>query len=124
MRGMQHYCRIMFSTRAGLTLVEVIVAMLVFAVGALGLAAGSAAIARQMSITNLRSRSFTIARSRDEKSHSSPCSAPSAGSEYAAGVHSTWQVGQGSAVTLDQQLSRKSVAGAHVDVYLSAAPCE
>jgi len=63
----------MFSRRAGLTLIEVIVAMLVFAVGALGLAAGSATIARQMSNTSLRSRSSSIARSRDERSHSLPC---------------------------------------------------
>ena len=56
-------------TRRGLTLVEVMIAILVFAIGALGLAATSAAILRQMASSAQRSRAAHLAASLDEKTH-------------------------------------------------------
>lgn len=55
------------SRRRGLTLVEVMIAILVFAIGALGLAATSAAILRQMASSAQRSRAAHAAVSLDEK---------------------------------------------------------
>ena len=55
--------------RRGLTLVEVMIAILVFAIGALGLAATSAAILRQMASSAKRSRAAHLSASLDEKSH-------------------------------------------------------
>ena len=44
-------------------------AMLLFSVGALGMAAASAAITRQMTVSLLRSSAAAIARTRDEELH-------------------------------------------------------
>jgi prepilin-type N-terminal cleavage/methylation domain-containing protein len=56
-------------SRRGLTLIEVMIAILVFAIGALGLAATSAAIVRQMAASAKRSRAAHLAASLDEKTH-------------------------------------------------------
>lgn len=110
--------------RKGLTLVEVIVAMLVFAVGGLGLAAGSAVVVRQIARSTLRANSMTIARSRAERAHASGCSATSSGEERRLGIRSVWNVVPGPALTLDQTLERATTSGIHADRFLSAVSCE
>ena len=55
-------------TRRGLTLIELMIAILVFAIGALGLAATSAAILRQMASSAQRSRAAHLSASLNEKS--------------------------------------------------------
>ena len=60
------------SLRRGLTLIEVMIAILVFAIGALGLAATSAAILRQMASSARRSQAARVSASLDEKSHARP----------------------------------------------------
>jgi prepilin-type N-terminal cleavage/methylation domain-containing protein len=110
--------------RSGLTLVEVIAAMLLFSIGALGLAAGSAVVARQMKSNHLRMQSASIARERDERFHARPCAALSSGGESRAGVRSTWTITTGAAASLDQQLERVSMNRRHSDRYLSAVPCD
>jgi len=61
-----------FTSRRGLTLVEVMIAILVFAIGALGLAATSAAILRQMASNARRSMEARASAALDEKSHARP----------------------------------------------------
>jgi Tfp pilus assembly protein PilV len=109
---------------AGLTLVEVIVAILVFTIGGLGLATGSAVMVRQMSRTNLRAHSASIARSRDEMFHATPCAALADGEDTRSGVQSVWRVSPGNTTTLDQKLERSAMSERHADRYLSAAPCD
>ena len=109
--------------RAGLTLIEVIVAILLFSVGALGMAAASAAITRQMTLSLLRSRAAAIARTRDEEAHSVDCSAVVAGSETQQGVASRWVVSRGSVLSIDQEIERRGVTDQKTDHFLSAAPC-
>ena len=110
--------------RAGLTLVEIVVAILVFSVGALGLAAATAAITQQMTSSLLRSRAAGIARSRDETAHASGCASVSGGAEAQQGVNSTWSVSPGSVVTLDQNIERSARTGSRSDRFLSAIPCD
>ncbi|HUR00581.1 MAG TPA: prepilin-type N-terminal cleavage/methylation domain-containing protein [Gemmatimonadaceae bacterium] len=54
-------------TRRGLTLIEVMIAILIFAIGALGLAATSAVILRQMASSAQRSRAAHLSASLSEK---------------------------------------------------------
>lgn len=110
--------------RDGLTLIEVIVAMLVFAVGGLGLAAGSAVFAKQVGLNTLRSNAVTIARSRAERASASGCGSISGGEEQRLGIRSVWSVNGGPAMTLDQSLERQSALGMHRDRFLSAVACE
>ncbi|HMA21663.1 MAG TPA: prepilin-type N-terminal cleavage/methylation domain-containing protein [Gemmatimonadaceae bacterium] len=110
--------------RAGLTLIEVVVAILVFSAGALGLAAATAAITRQMTASLLRSRAAGIARTRDETAHASGCASVSGGAEAQQGVSSTWRVSPGSVVTLDQDIERPTPIASRTDRFLSAIPCD
>ena len=98
--------------------------MLVFAVGGLGLAAGSAIVARQIGVSTLRSNALTIARSRAERASASGCGSLSAGQDRLLGIRSVWTVSGGSAMTLDQSLERQSASGMRSDRFLSAVPCD
>lgn len=114
----------MISTRNGLTLIEVVVAVLVFAVGALGLAATSASVVRQMVSSQQRTRAARIAAVTREKLNASPCSSSSS-SESLWGITSSWTMNAGaSRVTLDQTLQRRDFRGLHSDRFLAAAPCD
>jgi prepilin-type N-terminal cleavage/methylation domain-containing protein len=106
--------------RRGFSLVEVVIAMLVFAVGALGLAASAAAIARQVAASGLRADAATIARSRSEAAHGASCGSFHSGESTTSGVRSVWSV-DGS--TLEQHLDRSDAFGSHADRFISAVPC-
>lgn len=109
--------------RAGLTLVEVVIAILVFAIGGLGLAASSAAIARQISSNTLRARAASIARTRSESAIGRPCESLSSGEASVPAIRSTWTVSGSNARTLDQRIERIDSRGLHTDRFLSAVPC-
>ncbi|MEO8576821.1 MAG: prepilin-type N-terminal cleavage/methylation domain-containing protein [Gemmatimonadales bacterium] len=110
--------------RNGLTLIEVIVAMLVFAIGGLGLAAGSAIVVKQIGLSTLRSNAMTIAQSRAERAIALGCGTLTSGEESKLGIRSVWTVNGGAAATLEQTLERKSALGMHSDRFLSAVPCD
>jgi Tfp pilus assembly protein PilV len=109
--------------RTGLTLIEIIAAMLLFATGALGLAATSAIITRQMNADLARSRSAAFARERSEKAHAAGCGAFSGGTESREGISASWTVAGINAVSMDQQLERSSMRSLQSDRFLSAVPC-
>lgn len=110
--------------RTGLTLVEVIVAMLLFSAGALALAGGSAAIVRQMTVSMLRSRAAAIARTRDETAHASGCTGVTSGSRTEDGIGSTWIVSAGPVASLSQTLERRGINSQRTDLFLSAIQCD
>ncbi|MEO7368799.1 MAG: prepilin-type N-terminal cleavage/methylation domain-containing protein [Gemmatimonadaceae bacterium] len=110
--------------RNGLTLIEVMVAILVFAVGALGLTATSAAVVRQMVSSEQRTRAAHMASTTKEKLNASPCSSSSS-SESLWGMTSSWTTNaNASSVALEQTLQRRDSKGLHVDRFLSSAPCD
>lgn len=114
----------MTSMRNGLTLIEVLIAMLVFAVGTLGLAATSGAIVRQMVSSGQRTRAAQIASTTREKLNASPCSSTSS-SESSWGITNSWATNANvSRVALDQTLQRRDSRGLHSDRFLAAAPCD
>lgn len=106
--------------RRGFSLVEIVIAMLVFAVGGLGLAASATAIARQIAASGLRADAATIARSRSEAAHGASCGSFSAGEAVTSGVRSVWSIDES---TLDQHLDRADAFGSHADRFISAVPC-
>lgn len=110
-------------SRTGLTLVEVVIALLVFAIGGLGLAASSAAVAKQIAHNNLRARAAAIARTRAETASSSPCGSASSGSADLPGIRSVWTIGGEPTMTLEQRIERTDSRGIHADRFLSAVPC-
>ncbi|HKY97801.1 MAG TPA: prepilin-type N-terminal cleavage/methylation domain-containing protein [Gemmatimonadaceae bacterium] len=110
-------------SRPGLTLVEVIVAMLLFSTGALGLAATSAFVARQISVNNLRSRASFAARNRSESAIAAGCADLSSGSETKDGIKSDWTVIGGTVATLDQTVQRAGQGGVRTDRVQSSVLC-
>lgn len=109
--------------RYGLTLVEVLIAMLIFAVGVLGLAASSASLARQIAWNSDRSRASSLARSRFETLSASPC-ASAAGTDRSRGVTSQWiTVTRPSFETIDETATRLDSRGLHVDALHGGVPC-
>ena len=110
--------------RTGLTLIEVIVAMLLFAVGGLSLAATAAALARQFEITERRSSAAAVARIQAEKAHATDCANVSAGSESLLGVRADWSVVTGlSSAEVDLRVTRTDVRGSYTDRFLSRIAC-
>ena len=110
--------------RTGLTLIEVIVAILLFSTGALGLAAASAVITRQMTTSLLRSRAANFARERSEKAHAANCSVLSSGEESRDGIRASWTISPGHVATIDQRLERSTRTAIRTDRFISAIPCD
>lgn len=111
-------------TRRGLTLIEIVVAILILSVGALALAGASALIVRRLSESARSASATTIARNRLESSQSLPCSAITSGSEQILGVRSEWSTtGSAYSAAISQRVSYPTRRGAHTDRFLTAAPC-
>ncbi len=110
--------------RRGLTLIEVVVAILVFAIGGLGLAASAATIARQMSANTLRANAGLIARSTAEIANASRCDDLIGGEARFRGVHSVWSLSGTWTKTLDQRVERTDHRGVQSDNFLTAVSCE
>ena len=77
---------------AGFTLVELLVAMMVFAIGVLGLAATAASVTRLMGGATRQTIAANIAQSRLEKLRASPCGTLTNGADTTRGVVSAWTV--------------------------------
>jgi prepilin-type N-terminal cleavage/methylation domain-containing protein len=78
--------------RAGFTLVELMVAIMVMSVGVLGLAGTSVAVARLTGGAAQQTIAANVAATRFEKFRSAPCNAVTAGSASTRGVSETWAV--------------------------------
>lgn len=87
----------LIARRRGFTLVEVLVALLVFAVGALGLAAETAALMRQVARSRRAARVSAAAATRLERLQAGACTSRSNGTELVmqggsalAALHWSW----------------------------------
>lgn len=79
--------------RKGFTLIEAIVALVLFAFGMLALAATSAIAARDLAVANRSMRAQALARHRVELLRASACPTPGTGSAQAAGgLREFWRV--------------------------------
>lgn len=79
------------ATAAGYTLIEIIVALMVFTVGALALAGSSAVVARAMATNATRELAGRIAVSRIE-TIASQCATATSGREILAQIESEWVI--------------------------------
>lgn len=79
-------------TRAGFTLVELLVALMIFAVGMLGLAATAGSVTRMMGGAKRQTIAAQVAQSRIERLRATPCTTLTSGSETVRGITNTWTV--------------------------------
>ncbi len=109
---------------AGCTLVEIIVSLLVFTVGALGLAAGTAVIAREMGTNKVRADASRLAAGRIETTYAG-CRSARSGSESRGGVLSRWTASplDSTAVRLEGTVSYATARGRRSDSYSATLSC-
>ena len=77
--------------RAGFTLVELIIAIVILVVGVLGLASTAAVVMRQITGSSMQTRAAMMAQSRLETLRSQPCANMVAGTATTGGVTETWR---------------------------------
>jgi len=78
--------------RAGFTLAELLVALMVFSVGALAMTATAANVMTLMTASKNRNAAAAVAEARFERMRSQPCSAHTSDSTTTRGVAEAWQV--------------------------------
>jgi prepilin-type N-terminal cleavage/methylation domain-containing protein len=109
---------------AGYTLIEVMMALLVFTVGALALAASSTVVAQAMSTNALHERAGRVAASRIALIKSE-CGIAVSGSETVQQMESTWSVARGdrSRVSVTETVSYRSPRGPRTLTYRTTIWC-
>jgi prepilin-type N-terminal cleavage/methylation domain-containing protein len=112
-------------SRAGFTIVELLVALMIFAVGMLGLAATAGSVTKMMGGAKRQVIAANVAQSRLEKLRSSPCGTIVSGADTTRGIINTWTVTtvtRGKSVTdsLTIPMGRGQV---RTRVYKTTLPC-
>lgn len=108
----------------GYTLVEVIVAILVFGVGVLALVATSVIVGRAMAANATRERGGRIAASRIELIHSQ-CRTAGSGEERSQQIYSQWLIAPAdpSRISLVESVSYPTSSGLRTETYHAAVWC-
>jgi prepilin-type N-terminal cleavage/methylation domain-containing protein len=115
--------------RRGFTIVEVIVAIMILAIGVLGLAATSGVVTRQLGRGNLQTIASTVAQSRFDSLASVPCAglAPTAGvnqtgSANTRGIRESWVISDSNDMKAIVDTVRFT-GRTNALVYVSLIPC-
>lgn len=113
--------RIRFRSRAAFTLVELLVSLVLIAVGLLALSATTALVVREVGSAAARAMAGTALRNRVERFMLLSCGATSGAAEWPHGVGETWQTTftprgaslRDSAMVVDRGRRRSIVVEAH-----------
>jgi prepilin-type N-terminal cleavage/methylation domain-containing protein len=110
--------------RSGYTLIETIVAVLLFSLGGLALASTSAVIGRALNTDGLRERAARVAASRLE-AISAECRTATSGREAFEQIDSEWSVSfpAQSQVSVVEAVSYITEKGRRTDFYRAILPC-
>ncbi len=110
--------------RLGYTLIEIVVALLLFSVGGLALVATSAVVGRELNANASRERAGRIAASRLEILRAG-CRGASGGREALGRIESEWSVGfpDSSHVSLLETITYPTRRGTRTDLYRVTVPC-
>ena len=110
--------------RNGYTLVELIVALLVFAVGGLALASTSAVLGRGLNTDAVRERAARVAATQIERL-AAGCRGAVSGRQYLLQIRSEWTVSRAgaSSVEINESVSYQSSGGLRTDSYRAVVGC-
>jgi prepilin-type N-terminal cleavage/methylation domain-containing protein len=110
--------------RSGYTLIELVIALFLFTVGALGLVATSAVIGRELIVNSNRERAGRMAATRLEML-AAECRSAIGGRETIDGIESVWVVASAdsSRVSLLESVRYPMRHGDRTDVYRATLPC-
>ena len=110
--------------QAGFTIVELLVAVVILAVGVLGLAGTSAYVMQQMTGANTQQIGSQIAASRFEKIASRKCTGfATSGSSYSRGVTQTWSYKAAENNTLIATVTLNIQGRKNAEVYETVVSC-
>ena len=109
---------------SGYTLVEVVVAVMLFTVGALALVATSAVIGRELNANAIRERAGRMAGTRIEMLGAG-CRGATGGHEASGGIESTWSADfrDSAHVTVLESVIYPTRRGSRTDTYRVTIPC-
>lgn len=112
------------TNRKGFTLVELMVAMMLFSVGILALASTSAVVVRQLGDASNMSVAATVAQARIERLRTASCTTSQADSVAARGVMATWVVTPMTrSAQIDVTVRYNTRQGLRQQSYRSMVPC-
>jgi prepilin-type N-terminal cleavage/methylation domain-containing protein len=110
--------------RSGFTVVELVVAMLVLAIGMLGMASTSVMLTRQISSNRQQTIAATLAQSRFEQLRSVQCTSIAPGSASARGVTEVWFKRDTTRAVVVTDTVKWTIRGSEKrHVYRSVIPC-
>jgi prepilin-type N-terminal cleavage/methylation domain-containing protein len=113
-------------TRAGFTIVEMIVAIMVFTIGVLGLAGTAAYVARQMNGGMQQTLAATIAQSRIDSIAGTGCRAVAGGTATNKGISERWTVDRPAnfnVLRITEQVTWTSGKSTRTQIYTASFPC-
>jgi len=110
--------------RSGFTLIEVIVALLLFTIGGLALVATSALVGREMNTNAVRERAGRIAASRLEILRAG-CLSAASGRETFQQVESEWSVAflDSTRLSVVERVSYQAAEGLRTNLFRAVLPC-
>lgn len=110
--------------RAGYTLVEIVVALFLFSVGALAMVGTSAVVGRELRANASRERAARLATARLEMLRAG-CRGAEGGREELGPIKSEWSVGRpdSAQVSLLEAVTYPARHGIRTDVYRVTLPC-
>ena len=108
----------------GYTLIEVVVALLLFTVGGLALVGTSAVVGRELSANAVRERAGRVAETRLELLRAA-CRGGTAGRERVGQIESVWSVGfpDSDRVSLVESITYPTRRGGRTDSYQATVRC-
>ena len=113
-------------SRVGFTIVEMIVAIMIFSVGVMGLAGTAAYVARQMNGGMQQTLAATIAQSRLDLIAGSGCRTVVDGSATMKGITETWRVDRPAnfnILRVTETVSWRSGRSTRSQTYTASLPC-
>jgi prepilin-type N-terminal cleavage/methylation domain-containing protein len=110
--------------RAGFTLVELMVGMMVMTVGVLGLAGTSAVVMRQMNESGSMNVASSVGQARIEKLRLASCTVATSGSATTRGIAESWTLTPGTrSAQIQEIVTFPTRRGTRSQTYLSLVPC-
>jgi prepilin-type N-terminal cleavage/methylation domain-containing protein len=107
----------------GYTLIELIVALLLFTVGGLALSSTAALMGRELNVDGRRQHAARLALTRLEWLRAG-CGVASSGREVISGIESRWSVsGPASRVSVTEHVTYATWEGERTDSYVAILPC-
>lgn len=110
--------------RVGYTLVEIVVALLLFSVGGLAMVSTGAVVGRELRANASRERAARIATARLEMLRAG-CRSASGGGEELGKIKSEWSVGRpdSAQMSLLEAVTYPTRQGVRTDIYRATLPC-